>query len=56
MQPSTAPSTENAVERARAAAARRYPDADVSVRAHRGRPVIVVRDGNLVRLVRANRR
>jgi hypothetical protein len=52
MQPSTHSTQPNPVERARRAAARRYPDADVLVRSHRGRPVIVAREGSLIRLIR----
>ena len=40
------------VDRAVANAVEMYPDASVSVRSHRGRPVITASEGNLVRLVR----
>jgi len=47
-----APNTDDAIERARRAVAERYPGATVEVRNWRGSPVVVAREGNLVRLVR----
>jgi hypothetical protein len=40
------------IERARAAVTQRYPGAEVSVRAWRGRPVLTITQGNLIRIVR----
>jgi hypothetical protein len=40
------------IERARRAMASRYPDAEVSVKAWRGKPVIVARETNVIRLFR----
>jgi hypothetical protein len=42
-------------ERARRAMASRYPGAEFAVNAWRGKPVVVAREGNLIRLVRHRR-
>jgi hypothetical protein len=51
MNASTAATT-SSLERARQAMAKRHPGAEIVVRSWRGRPVVVAREGNLIRLVR----
>lgn len=40
------------IERVKDHARQMYPNADVAVKAHRGHPVVLASEGNLIRIVR----